>query len=149
MSFYGNIVNYFSAAFKKFNFKKVFYSEGELELEETIEENYPVEATLSQDELIFDSTSENYIEYHYNERKENDRVIKTMDMQLNVEALREDSTVDVVPQGEDNYPNFYEIYQDNGNGGNHLKRGEIKYHAKYNSSTGNLYIPFIYVKEEK
>lgn len=153
MSFYGNIVNYFSAAFKKFKYAKIFYSKGKKTddspgLEEEIKENYPVEAALSQDELIFDSKSENFIEYHYNEYAEADRIVKTMDMQLNVEALREDSTVDIVPQGEDGYPNSYKIYQDNGNEGEHLERGEIKYYAKYNSNNGNLYIPFIYFKEE-
>jgi hypothetical protein len=70
-------------------------------------------------------------------------------MQLNVEALREDSTVKIVPRGEENYRSFYEIHQlEKDENNNTLKRGEIKYYAKYNSSTGNLYIPFIYIKEE-
>lgn len=147
MGFYGNIVNYFSAAFKKFKFRDNTTAE-KREAEESLYNE--VEAALSQDELIFESSNENFIEYHYKEEpsEENDRMIKTMDMQLNVEALREDSTVDIVPQGTEEYPEAYKIYQDNGENGEHLDRGEIKYYAKYNPNTGNLFIPFIHIKEE-
>lgn len=142
MSFYGNIVNYFSAAFKKFKFlNRVVNNEGKLD-----KESSEVEALLSQDVLTFDSTTDNYIRFIATEDENNN---KTIDMQLNIDALRKDSTVGVMPQGEENYPSYYEIYQlEKDENGNSLKRGEIKYYAKYNSNNGNLYIPFIYFKEE-
>lgn len=139
MSFYGNIVNYFSAAFKRFKFRN--------NTENKDSDNYNnVEALLSQDELYFDSTSENYIEYHYSENP------KTINMKLNVNALDkkkvEEIIINSLPENND-YPSSYEISSKTttDENGEIKKCGEIKYYAKYDENTGNLYLPFIHFKE--
>ena len=134
MSFYGNIVNYFSAAFKKFNF---------LKKDKT---SQPVEALLSQDVLTFESTSDNYVDFIV---KTDDKQNKTVDMQLNLEKIREDLTVQVTPQEcEKNMYSKYDVIQ---NAPGEKYKSEIKYYAKYNPTNGNLYIPFIHIisKEEE
>lgn len=142
MSFYGNIVNYFSAAFKRFKFRNNTENKNS-------EEYNNVEALLSQDELYFDSTSENYIEYHYKENQETGT--KTVDMQLNVNALDEKKVeriiINSLPENNE-YPSSYEISSQTTENSEIKKCGEIKYYAKYDENTGNLYIPFIHVKEE-
>ena len=101
MWFYGNIVNYFSAAFKKFKFKSAYVKNNDTKEYES-KEDLIVEALLSQDELIYESGSDNKIEFYYDETAEGDRTIKTMDMRLNVEQLRDDLTVVTEPVLEEN-----------------------------------------------
>lgn len=71
MGFYGNIINYFTAAFRRFKFKKA----------EKVVEMIP---TSTNDQLTFDFSNgdqEAYIDFDYN----ND---ETIDLKLNLEGLK-------------------------------------------------------------
>lgn len=132
MSFYGNIINYFSAAFKKFKFKN-----GETDLGEC-------NPTLSADVLTFDSTGDNYIEYEVKTSGEGSANNKEVNLKLNLDAIRNDLTVTVESNPTNDLPESYIIQQ-----GEKNVSKEIKYYAKYDENTGNLHLPFIHFFKEE